>query len=315
MNRGVGKRPLFEDRPDARFFMARLAQQVRLGRIEVHAFCLMITHYHLLVRSPVGELGESMQRVQCEHSRQFNRRRERDGTLVRGRYTSKPVRSMHYRRTLVRYIDANPVKAGIVRRAGDFELGSARSYMGAPSPRWLNRTWIELDSCTRSSLESYSPRAYRLTFGDALSPESEQLISARIASRAMDDPLDNLIKATPEGVQQWLKKRASLADGCSIGLPVCSPLALSKAIDSDLRTRGPWQLRIDNRTKDAVELCRTGFMRDLCGQSLKAICLAHNRSMMTIRRQIQQHRKLIRSNTDYGLRAATLGQSAMARCV
>ena len=71
MNRGVAKRPLFENRGDARFFLARLARQIRLGRIEVHAYCLMTTHFHLLVRSPIGEMSEAMRRVQNEQLTAF----------------------------------------------------------------------------------------------------------------------------------------------------------------------------------------------------------------------------------------------------
>jgi REP element-mobilizing transposase RayT len=112
INRGIAKRPLFESRSDVRFFLARLVRQIRLGRIEVHAYCFMTTHFHLLVRSPLGELSEAMRRVQNEHSRRFNRRKKRDGALIRGRFFSRPVRSLQYRRALVRYIDANPSAAG-----------------------------------------------------------------------------------------------------------------------------------------------------------------------------------------------------------
>ena len=54
VNRGIAKRPLFEDRDDIRYFLSRLAHEVRRGRIEVHAYCILTTHYHLLVRSPRG---------------------------------------------------------------------------------------------------------------------------------------------------------------------------------------------------------------------------------------------------------------------
>ena len=73
----------------------------------------MTTHFHLLVRSPVAQLSDAMRRVQREYSRAFNRRRRRDGALARGRFTSKRARSLEYRRTLVRHIDANPGTARV----------------------------------------------------------------------------------------------------------------------------------------------------------------------------------------------------------
>lgn len=56
VNRAIGKRPYFETRSDQRYFLSRLAREVRRSTLEVHAYCLMTTHFHLLVRSPVGEL-------------------------------------------------------------------------------------------------------------------------------------------------------------------------------------------------------------------------------------------------------------------
>ncbi len=57
LNRGLAKRPLFEDRVDVRYFLSRLAREVRRGRLELHAWCVLTTHFHLLVRSPVGSSG------------------------------------------------------------------------------------------------------------------------------------------------------------------------------------------------------------------------------------------------------------------
>ncbi len=83
MNRGIARRALYEDRRDVRCFLACLALAARAGLIEVHAWCVMTTHFHLLVRSPVGQLSDAMRRVQREYSRAFNRRH---GALARGRF-------------------------------------------------------------------------------------------------------------------------------------------------------------------------------------------------------------------------------------
>ena len=125
MNRAIARRTLFERREDFRFFLAQVARSVRRGELEVHAYCLVGTHYHLLVRSPKGRLAEAMQRVQLAYSRWFNRSRRRDGSLVRSRYRSKAVRSLCYRRVLVGYIDANPCSARIAPRPESYPYGSA----------------------------------------------------------------------------------------------------------------------------------------------------------------------------------------------
>ena len=143
MNRGIARRSVFQGRAPARYFCSRLARVVRLGMLEVHAFSLVTTHFHLLVRSPQGRLSEAMRVVQNEFVRWFNRRNRRDGALFRGRFLSKPVESLSYRRTLVRYIDQNPVLAGLVQRAADYPYGSAWHYASMRGPLWLTRDWVE----------------------------------------------------------------------------------------------------------------------------------------------------------------------------
>ena len=114
-NRGIARQTLFEGESDIRFFLAQLARAVRRGEVELHAFAILTTHYHLLVRTPDGGLGRAMQRVQTAYSRRFNRTRRRDGPLVRSRYGSRHVDTLEYRQVLVSYIDANPVVAGLCR--------------------------------------------------------------------------------------------------------------------------------------------------------------------------------------------------------
>ena len=144
-NRAIARRTMFERRPDFRFFLAQLACAVRRGDLEVHAYALMGTHFHLLVRSPGGRLAGSMHRIQMAYSRTFNRTRKRDGPLVRSSYSSKPVRSLRYRRVLVAYIDRNPVSAGLAKDPMSYHYGSASHYSRLCGPPWLERSWIEAE--------------------------------------------------------------------------------------------------------------------------------------------------------------------------
>ena len=108
VNRGLAKRPAFPHRRDVRFLLSRLARSVRRGEIEIHAFTVLSTHFHMLVRSVAGEIGNAMQRIESEYVRCFNRRNDRDGALFRGRYWSKLIENDVYLWNVVRYIDANP---------------------------------------------------------------------------------------------------------------------------------------------------------------------------------------------------------------
>lgn len=81
VNRGVAHRAIFESSAEMRHFLALLALQVRARRLEVHAYCLLNNHFHLLIRSPQGALAQVMHFVQWRYSRWFNARRGRDGPL------------------------------------------------------------------------------------------------------------------------------------------------------------------------------------------------------------------------------------------
>lgn len=140
-NRGMGKRVVLATRADYRRFLTLLACVSREKLIEVHAYCLMATHFHLLVRIPkkTGDLSVAMMRLQNAYVRWFNRRNRRDGPLFRGRFGSKPVRSRAYWIVLLRCIDLNPVKAGLVDQAHRYAFSSARCYHQGVGPRWLER--------------------------------------------------------------------------------------------------------------------------------------------------------------------------------
>jgi REP element-mobilizing transposase RayT len=189
MNRGLARRVVFETLGDVRFFLSRLARAVRAGRIEVHAYCVLSTHFHLLLRSPVGELSAGMQSIENEYVRWFNRARKRDGPLFRSRFRSKPVESLRYRERLVGYIDANAVSAGLVGTPALHPHGSARWYAQHRGPIWLTRTWIESVVRDVSGSRSYDPARYPECFGEGVPPGLARLVERRIqGSRQAADP-------------------------------------------------------------------------------------------------------------------------------
>src|SRR6266540_3724406 len=86
MNRGAARQPTFTDEGDYQAFLDTLAEAHRLWGIEVFAYSLIGTHYHLCLRTPKGNLSRVMRHVDGIYTQRFNRRHRRDGTLFRGRY-------------------------------------------------------------------------------------------------------------------------------------------------------------------------------------------------------------------------------------
>ncbi len=308
VNRAIARRMMFERRSDFRFFCAQLARAVRQGDIEVHAFCLMGTHYHLLVRSPVGELGSAMRRIQLAYSRWFNRSRRRDGCLVRGRYFSKPVKSIAYRRLLVRYIDSNPVTARMVSHPEHYPYGSAMHYAKQSGPPWLNRNWIEEVVKAESKSSLYSPSAYQSILNTPPAPLDE-LVDAHLKHPAADNFLDNLVTSSRPSVHAWMVRKAKLADGSQPGLPVLTLASIRNEMEPFRQQT--WKIGAGRTKRNAWPTALAGLGRDLCGASLAQLAIALEISPSAVSKLCQIHRQEIAKQSDYSLRIATITHSAL----
>ena len=318
INRAIAKRPYFESRSDKRYFLARLASEVRAGRLEVHAFCLMTTHFHLLVRSPIGELSEAMRRTQCAYSRYFNRRRRRDGPLIRARFFSKPVDTDAYRRTVVRYIDVNAVRAGIVTVSAEHEFGSARSYLVGPRPIWLSSDWVVQRALELSGAAEFNTSAYLGTFGPRDGEDLDslcKLIELRMASTGELDPLDDLVGKTPLQVRRWMVRKARLADGMELGLPVCGPPAVSRALERHLDAQGEWLVDRDARTWRGSQLALSGLLKDLCCMPFAQIARMCRISVWKATRHVELHRSSIMEGGDYAATVSEIAHAALATTI
>jgi REP element-mobilizing transposase RayT len=312
MNRGIARRTLFESERDIRFFLSRIARVVRAGLIEVHAFSVLTTHFHLLVRSPTGELATAMQRIQNEYSRWFNRARRRDGTLYRGRYSSRPVLTPLYRRTLVRYIDANPVGAGLVPDPRVYPHGSARRYASLAGPVWLERSWIE--SCVRAAGECdrYRPEDYVRVFGGRVSTTLELLVRKRLdLPPDAEDPLDDLLGAAPERVVQWMRRKASLADGSDVGLPVCDSSSVRAVLQAARTEHGAWSIRGSQKPTDGWTQAQVALARDLCAATFAEAGTSAGVTQGGAWKLYRRHAECMQSNDDYALRMADLARAVV----
>ncbi len=96
----------------------------------VLAYCLMTTHYHLVVFVPLGGLSDGMRLLNCGYSRQTNRRHGRTMHLFRQRFFSVETRSHAHLLECCRYVVLNPVRAGLCERPEDWPWSSYRATAG-----------------------------------------------------------------------------------------------------------------------------------------------------------------------------------------
>ena len=124
LNRGNGRMRLFHKAEDYAAFERVLAEGLERYPVDLLTYCVMPNHWHLVVRPRTDEaLGRWLGWVGVTHVRRQHEQHHRrgGGHLYQGRFKSFPVESDHHFLTLCRYVEANPRRAKLVRRAESWQ--------------------------------------------------------------------------------------------------------------------------------------------------------------------------------------------------
>ena len=127
LNRGVGRMTLFDKPVDYQAFEDILAQVLEKVPVRLLGYCLMPNHWHLaLWPRGEGELAAFMQRLSVTHASRWLAHRGLTGSghVYQGRFKSFPVQEQDYLLVLLRYIERNALRAGLVKKAEDWRWGS-----------------------------------------------------------------------------------------------------------------------------------------------------------------------------------------------
>ena len=120
----TGDDVFYRDAFDRFLFEGLLDRSLRRFRWELHAYCQVDNHYHLLVQLRELTLAHGMKFLDSRYVQAFNQRHSRRGALVRARYSATLVQSEEHYLNCLLYIAMNPVKAGLCRRPEEWEWGS-----------------------------------------------------------------------------------------------------------------------------------------------------------------------------------------------
>jgi putative transposase len=134
IQRGNDRQAIFREAADYVAFLNWLREAARQFKVAVHAYVLMSNHVHLLA-SPSDQQGLSrmMQWVGRHYVPYFNHKYARAGTLWQGRFKATVIDSERYLMTCCRYIELNPVRAGMVAGPGDYPWSSYAHHIGLKS--------------------------------------------------------------------------------------------------------------------------------------------------------------------------------------
>ena len=312
-NRGLAKRVIFPDRRAKRRFLALVACSVRRGELVVDAFCIMGTHFHLLASSPSGSISYAMMRILNAYARYFNRRYRRDGSPFRGRFFSCPIEDDTHWRSTVRYIDFNPVLAGLCGHPAEYPFGSATHYaLQHRGPIWLRRQRVERHVAGVMDRAVYRPSDYMRLRARAMSQAEMEVVERRIRSAAIeDDPTDELRNMTNAGVALWMRRQAALADGLSAWAPIAGSDAVLERIKTVRDQAGPLTIKPGRNHWDADVLLEVGLLHDVAGMGCAEISRRIGCSGSTAGLRLKRHRQALEDADTYAERAAEITRGAL----
>ena len=128
IQRGNNRQACFIADEDYRFYLDWLAEYAGKTGCRIHAYVLMTNHVHLLVSSARGAApGEMMKGLGQRYVQYVNRTYRRSGTLWEGRYRSCPTQTEDYLLACQRYIELNPVRAGMAEHPAEYRWSSYRA--------------------------------------------------------------------------------------------------------------------------------------------------------------------------------------------
>ncbi len=167
--RGNNRQAIFHDDDDRSSFKWILRDACTAHQLAVHAYVLMTNHVHLIATPDRPEgLSRVMQAVGRQYVRRFNHRHGRSGTLWEGRYRASLIQGDRHLLACQRYVEMNPVRAGMVARPEQYEWSSHRHHLGLASDAlvsphsvyWaLGNTPFERELAYRALFDSLPPVA------------------------------------------------------------------------------------------------------------------------------------------------------------
>ena len=200
-SRGNERRAIFLTQTNYERMIGYLESATERYGAQIHCFCLMSNHYHLLLETPRGNLPQILHHLNTSYTNYFNAKTGREGHLFQGRYRAILMDKDHYAMELSRYIHLNPVRAHMVKDPLLYPWSSYKDYAGERTEwDWVKTQWI-LGQISRN--EKRARQGYRKFIGE-------------VSGRAVRDPLEQVVSSTILGSEEfvdwvrekWVEKRA-----------------------------------------------------------------------------------------------------------
>jgi putative transposase len=143
--RGIRRFDIFRDRKDRELYLDLFEESSRRFGLRICAYCLMTNHVHFVgIPLHKDSIWKTFHRCHGVYAVKFNAKYDLAGHLFQGRPYSSVLDERHFW-SAMRYVEQNPVRAGMVVKAEEHEWSSARSHCEYSVDRLLDANWIKLD--------------------------------------------------------------------------------------------------------------------------------------------------------------------------
>ena len=197
VNRGNNRQNVFHTDADFTAFLRALLDLKARKPFDLFGYCLLNNHFHLLLRPRGDSISRIMQSLLVSHTQRYHKHHRSGGHVWQGRFKSPVVQSDEHLLTVLRYIEANPLRAGVVKRAEDYLWSSYRAHgAGEPDPY--------LDALVTYDQLSPYPRVRQRQWAQTVHlPQEERELAAIRRSAAT---------GLPYGSEAWVKRLAAKLD-------------------------------------------------------------------------------------------------------
>jgi putative transposase len=128
INRGNNRQRVFRQQGDFEAFLSTLVELKDRKPFELYGYCLLDNHFHLLIRPGAASISRIMQSLLVAHTQRYHKHHRTGGHVWQGRFKSPVIQNDEHLLSVLRYIEANPLRAKIVRRAEDYPWSSYRTH-------------------------------------------------------------------------------------------------------------------------------------------------------------------------------------------
>ncbi|MBI2481870.1 MAG: transposase [Planctomycetia bacterium] len=138
VNRGNNRQNVFFKTGDYEAFLTALLDLQQRKPFALYGYCLMSNHFHLLIRPQQHSISQLLQSVLVSHTQRYHKHRNSLGHVWQGRFKSPVIEDDDHLLTVLRYIEANPVRAEMVERASEYRWSSYASHASGAANELLS---------------------------------------------------------------------------------------------------------------------------------------------------------------------------------